>query len=446
MHDCTEFYRERDLRTAEYIGNHDFEVWPAHVAIDAEAATEPPGQLALLALANQLARVHRHITFDVPTTPILLRVPIRFARPTLDETLVHMCSRIDPCGEFRIGSPQPGRVVSLALGNNVQGQYDWYLGADQAVGYLSRHPVGFSSKAGTLRGAALASCLGAAAGFRSMVGLETVPRSVSVWNYAEEHEASLGPESLPPLDVGRVLVVGAGAVASSLVYWLRAFGARGQWTVVDRDVVQVHNLNRSLLFVASDAGWPDRKAKDKAELAASWLPNGRPDAAWYHQSKVVEEHYDVVLGLANDHNVRHYIASRNNTVTLHATTGNNWLSQLHRHIAGVDDCIWCRAGEVGSPTFQCSTGSVELPAGTKTDAALPFLSAASGLMLATALERLQCGELVKENRNDWRWDFGSTYKMASSGFRQCRDDCTRILALEVRRRIDGRSRWVALGK
>jgi hypothetical protein len=170
------------------------------------------------------------------------------------------------------------------------------------------------------------------------------------------------------------------------------------------------------------------------------------DCEWYHESKWVEEHYDVVLGLANDHNVRHFIASRNNTVTLHATTGSNWLSQLHRHIAGVDDCIWCRAGDVTSARFKCSTGNVELPTGTKTDAALPFLSAASGLMLATALERLECGELAKENRNDWRWDFGSTYKMASSGFRQCQSGCARILALDVRRQIDASCRWLALGK
>jgi hypothetical protein len=446
VRDCLGFYRERDLRTTEYMLNRGFEVLPVHIGIDAAAAAEPPGQLALLALANQLARVHRHITFDLPPSPMELRVPVRFAQPTLNETLLYTCSKIDPCGDFQIGMPQTGRVVSIALGNNPHGSYEWYLGADHAVAHLSRSPVGFSNKVGTIRGAALASCLGAAAVFRSMVGLETSPRSVSAWNYAEEEEACLGPEAVTAVDVGRVLMVGAGAVAASLVYWLYAFGARGVWTVVDRDLVQVHNLNRGLIFVASDAGWPDGQPKAKSELLASWLPNGMHDCEWYHESKWVEEHYDVVLGLANDHNVRHFIASRNNTVTLHATTGSNWLSQLHRHIAGVDDCIWCRAGDVTSARFKCSTGNVELPTGTKTDAALPFLSAASGLMLATALERLECGELAKENRNDWRWDFGSTYKMASSGFRQCQSGCARILALDVRRQIDASCRWLALGK
>jgi hypothetical protein len=279
-----------------------------------------------------------------------------------------------------------------------------------------------------------------------MLGLETVPRSVSTWNYAEGQEASPGPTSLATLDVGRVLVVGAGAVAASLVYWLNAFGVGGTWTVVDCDVVQVHNLNRGLVFVAGDAGWLEGEPAIKAKLLASLLPSGRHECVWFHESKLGEQQYDVVLGLANDHGVRHQIASRNFTVTLHATTGANWLSELHRHIAGVDDCIWCRTGEISTPSFGCSTASVELPSGTKSDAALPFLSGASGLMLATALERLESGELAKQDCNDWRWDFGSTYKIASSGFRQCQAGCTRVLPLNIRQEIDKNSRWIALGK
>lgn len=447
MCDSTRFYRQRDLRTSEYLESEPFEVLPVHVGIDAEAAAEPAGQLALLALSNQLARVHRQITFDLPSVSIPVHIPVRFARPTLDDTLLSICSKVDPYGDFRIAPPPAGRILSIGLGSNPPGQYEWYLGADRSIAHLSKSAVGFSSSAGTLRGAALASCLGAAAVFRSMLGLETVPRSVSAWNYAEEgQEASPGPSSLATLDVGRVLMVGAGAVAASLVYWLNTFGVRGTWTVVDRDVVQVHNLNRGLIFVARDAGWPDKEPAIKAKLLASLLPCGRYENAWFHESKFGEQQYDVVLGLANDHGVRHQIASRSFTVTLHATTGANWLSEFHRHIAGVDDCIWCRAGEISTPSFGCSTAGVEVPSRGKSDAALPFLSAASGLMLATALERLESGELAKQNRNDWRWDFGSTYKMVSSGFRQCQAGCTRVLPLNIRLQIDKTSRWIALGK
>ncbi len=129
-------------------------------------------------------------------------------------------------------------------------------------------------------------------------------------------------------------MVGAGAVAAALVYWLSAFGVGGDWTIIDRDVVALHNTNRGMIFTAADAGWPNGVPRRKAELLASFMPGSRWAEEWYHESKIAEEDHDVVLGLANEHDVRHWIASRNNTVTLHATTGVNWLSQLHRHIIG----------------------------------------------------------------------------------------------------------------
>ena len=207
------------------------------------------------------------------------------------------------------------------------------------------------------------------------------------------------------------------------------------------DQVELHNTNRGLMFMPSDAGWPHGASRSKAELLASFISGSRWEPDWYHEAKLVERSYDVVLGLANGHNVRHHIASRNTTVTLQATTGRNWLSQLHRHITGRDDCIWCRAGEVAEPTFGCSTGEIPTPPGERTDAALPFLSAASGLMLATALQRLQSGELADDACNDWRWDFGSTHRMSSFGVRQCRDTCSRTLPAVVRREMNRENRW-----
>jgi molybdopterin/thiamine biosynthesis adenylyltransferase len=277
-----------------------------------------------------------------------------------------------------------------------------------------------------------------------MIGLETVPRNVSAWNYLEGDDSDPGPETLQQLDVGRVLMVGAGAVAASLVYWLVPIGIAGDWTILDRDQVALHNTNRGLVFTPADAGWPDGSPQSKAELLARFISGSTSDISWYHESSLVEQNYDVVLGLANDHDVRHLIASRNYTVTLHATTGANWLSQLHRHITGLDDCIWCRLGEIKTPAFKCATVEVKVSRESKTDAALPFLSAASGLMLATALQRLQLGELANQDRNDWRWDFDSPYKIASSSFRRCREECSRIQPAYIRRKMNANSRWWAL--
>lgn len=449
MTDCREFYRLRDRRTVEYTGHlgvTDVGGAPVHVAIDATAAACAPGQLALLALANQLARVHRRITFAVPDrgVPLVVRTP--FGGTTLGDALLATAA-IDPCGTFGPGTRPEGHVVSIGLGAHVGEGFDWYLGADRAIAYLHRTPVGFTPSVGTLRGAALASCLGAAAVFRTQLGLTVMPRTLSAWNYAEGAQAVPGPDSLELLDVGRVLMVGAGAVGAGLAYWLHAFGVAGDWTVIDKDAVELHNTNRGLVFTAAHADWPHlrpEEAAKKAPVVAAVIPGARAFVGWYDECPAAREKYDVILGLANDRNVRHLIASRNATVTLHATTGANWLSQVHRHIAGRDDCIWCRAGEVQTPLLGCSTGKVERPDGTSSDAALPFLSAASGLMLATALQRLQPGELAVGARNDWRWDFDSPFRMASSGARRCRDDCRRVHPAHLRQRINEGTRWAAL--
>jgi hypothetical protein len=140
--------------------------------------------------------------------------------------------------------------------------------------------------------------------------------------------------------------------------------------------------------------------------------------------------------------VRFHLAHQNAAVALQATTGENWLSQLHRHISGADDCIACRTGEIKTPVFGCSTTVVETPAGEKSDASLPFLSAASGLMLATALQRLQAVELAATSANCWSWDFGSDHRMAATPSRfQCADSCSVVWSPTTRRKILSRSRW-----
>jgi hypothetical protein len=439
--DCEEFYKLRDLRTDEYVGEQPYGLVPVHVGVGAEVSGTPAGQLALLALANQLARVHRQITFDIGTPDARLTIAVPFARATLGDTLLSTVRRIDPCGGFGLNRSPAESAVSIGIGHDAPGQYDWYIGAECAMASLSKRPSPIADTAATLRGAALASCLGAAALFRSAIGLESTPRTLSAWNYLEGSDALPGPASVEPLDVGRVLIVGAGAVAAALIYWLRVFGCGGAWTVLDRDLVALHNTNRGMLFIPADAGWPDGTPRAKAEVLADFLLGARVDRVWYDESMFAEETYDVVLGLANERDVRHQIACRNNTVTLHATTGTNWLSQMHRHIIGVDDCIWCRAGEVSTPKFQCSTAEVGSGDEKKSDAALPFLSAASGLMLAVGLQRLQQGDLAIQDRNDWRWDFGSMYRMVSSSFRRCHPGCARIVSSAVRQWIHSEERW-----
>jgi len=74
---------------------------------------------------------------------------------------------------------------------------------------------------------------------------------------------------------GRVLVIGCGALGSAAVNLLAAAGV-GQITIVDRDFVELSNLQRQLLFKEADAaaGTPKaftagRPARESARMSRS---------------------------------------------------------------------------------------------------------------------------------------------------------------------------------
>jgi molybdopterin/thiamine biosynthesis adenylyltransferase len=447
MIDCEGFYQLRDRRSVEYLGRSIGDLVPVHVAIDTGSAMTPAGQLALLALANQLARMARRISFAVPNPDVSILTRTSFPGETLSQVLLATLSAIDPCGDFVLSNRMPVGAVSIGLGADVGVGLDWYLGADRAVATLGRSPIAFSDFAGTLRGAALASCLGCAAILRTQLGVPVAPRTLSAWNYAEGGQAAYGPESLDIVDVGRVLMVGAGAVGAAVAYWLHAFGVAGDgWAVVDGDNVELHNTNRGLAFVPHHAGWPNGLALKKAAVIAPLISAASAHDRWYHDSPELRGRtFDIVLALANDHDVREQLTHLAAAVSFQATTGEDWVSQLHRHILGRDGCIWCRTGEVKTPRFGCSTGEVTDRNGSRSDAALPFLSAASGLMLATALQRLSMGEPVIDEVNCWTWDFASEYRMtARPALRTCRSGCALVPSPTVRQRIVAGTRWASL--
>jgi hypothetical protein len=139
------------------------------------------------------------------------------------------------------------------------------------------------------------------------------------------------------------------------------------------------------------------------------------------------------------------VAQRDHPVVLHATTGQSWMSQLHRHVSGRDDCIRCRTQDIREAGMKCSTAEVENGSGGDGhDAALPFLSAAAGLMLGTALQRLQAGALLETKHNDWSWDFASQHRMSTRRPRSCKDGCEVRQPPAVRKRMNEGIRWTEL--
>jgi hypothetical protein len=444
MLDADAFYRERDRRSSQYVGSA---IPQSHIIVVAERAGRmASGQLLLLSMANQLARVFRHITFIVPdrNEPVLVRTP--FSGASFGEVLADTVHRIDPFGSFPIvdRASVDGLTISVGPSHELAG-VEWFVGCSGSIAVISRAPVEISDSAGSLRGAALAACLGANAVTRAVMGMPNAERRLSAWNFAEGAAADIGPDDVMPVDVGRVLMVGAGAVAGSAAYQLGVVGIAGEWTVLDRDVVKLHNTSRGMVFQASDTVEWSGTARPKVEAVSAALGQRvRIDRNWFDESSLSGDAYDVILALANERNFRHLVSTRRENVVLQATTSSNWSSQVHRHVLGRDGCVFCRTGRLEPVAFGCSTATVVRQDGGSEDAALPFLSAAAGLMLVTMLERLQRGHLIELPGNGWAWDFHSTNHMARSFAHSCQEDCDRIRPDSMRAGVGGDRRWAEL--
>ena len=237
-------------------------------------------------------------------------------------------------------------------------------------------------------------------------------------------------------------MIGGGAVGAAVVYWLMQWGNRSPWTIVDGDTVELNNTNRSLLVFPDDGGWPSGPRRAKVECLHRYLAEVESVHAWYDEAVETRRVFDTVLVLANERDVRTRVAARCDPIQLQATTGKSWLSQLHRHIAGRDDCVRCRMADIKEPRLGCSRATIGGSARAESaDAALPFLSAASGLMLVSGLQRLQRGEFGREKTNVWNWDFKNIRRMHGSGYYECRSDCAIVQGRNARLRMAEMTCW-----
>jgi hypothetical protein len=78
------------------------------------------------------------------------------------------------------------------------------------------------------------------------------------------------------------------------------------------------------------------------------------------------------------------------------------------------------------------------------DAALPFLSATAGLVLVSALARLQQDALAYGRSNLWNVNLQEPQPWIKGWYRACRPGCTLRLPFAARSHIDRDSRFIGL--
>lgn len=438
------FYAERDRRTVEYGIADPFEA-PAAIVVAPAAAESIPGQVAALALINMAARLHRRLRILIPD--VGLTVPALVKGTSLHDVIAGLVHEIDPFNDLVVtgaGAKVELPTVSIGVGPAVQPVLA--VTADGFAARLGTEAASFGTAPSTVLGAAAAACLGAAALTQLSVGAAVAPVCLSLWDLTEGWSPG-SADVVGPLDLGSVAVIGAGAVASALAYWARHFGVTGDWTFIDGDIVELHNTNRNLGLFARHAGWidgePIREPERKADLAAELL-GACAYPGWYDDWIASERRQpDLVLPLANGPGLRAAAGQQGEPLLLHATTSENWTADLHRHLAEDDGCIACRLPESTSASLACSTSPLPRASGGS-DAALPFLSGSSGLLLLAGLVHLMNGRLSTFDANHWQLhlDLGARHAVTSRTW-PCWHTCTvrRNLPQPLRRRLPRGARW-----
>jgi hypothetical protein len=153
-----------------------------------------------------------------------------------------------------------------------------------------------------------------------------------------------------------------------------------------------------------------------------------------------------VLPLANDRDVRTLITQRGEPLLLHATTSSNWTAQLHRHRPDLDDCPTCRIPGNSAPQLRCATGPTVPEEPGSRDAALPFLSAGAGLLLAAALTDLSESVALGDQFNHWQLDLTLRCHPVTAFRHRPRDGCLHVQPRHIRAAIQasGPRRWDGL--
>ena len=391
-----EFYARRDHRTNLYVGDSVSYVGKTVLLTGDRAALDTyAGQVIARISANMLGRWCRRVKVLIPDIQLH---PLLGTGTLADAVLVQMRGA-NPFGRFEVVEQVDDHDLVLSVGSEVPAD----LGARasttavSAAGWVAavRRPsdggLAIDPQDQNPLGAAAAAVLGGAQVFRDAVGLESIFAPGFLFDaFTGATVASQPPaRSFPDgVDLGRILMTGAGAVGSSAAFFMDIFRVTAQLTCVDADWLKVENLARTALFSYAHCGLKKVEGLEQA-LAGSASIKVMPVDSWWHDTDQNLGAFDLVLPVANEYGVRQRLQAALPPPMIHASTGNNWNVTFGRHIPGRDDCFAERfAGIDKAPKPGCSGGKLPQSEPDAPDASLPFLSFWAGFLIAVDLVRL----------------------------------------------------------
>lgn len=384
------FYELRDARTSLQVASDARQSARIRLSIDDEEAQTFAGQLCFLSLVNMSSRWCRNISLEAPSIKVDPRLQVMFGGADL-QNAARGCGQVaDPFGTFMFAD---------------EGKYSAHIhvGADSPPGAFQVIGRGWIAFAGSEvaaasgndsnpLGAILAACIGACQALRLAIGDQDVAQKacLSLWNFGAGDEADQGPDMVQA-DLGRLAVIGVGAIGAAIAYYMPLLSVSpSHIALVDKDTVEIPNLNRVPVFFADDV------AQGKSVIVSAYLKRFGIDAIsipeWFNGDVVDLGEYDLVVAGANERNVQPLMMANCPPLLIGASTGSAWDAYFQRHIPLVEDCLECRIPTMdGTPVkLHCSSGDITpvTASGEPQTGALPFLSVAAALMALAEIQKL----------------------------------------------------------
>jgi len=334
-------YGEENARFAKVIGVPAAVFSGASVALELppNAVTKAGVEVGFMFAANLLSRIFTNLILIAPDLSL---GPNAWGLQRISD-LVPVLAEIS---EGRVAwqtRDKPDIVVGVGAPPTIAGRFSTYFsfsGCDAAIELELPENV-----PGPI-GALFAACYGTAQAFvyaAQMVGAKFQPMRpfrLSLLNYAETGPAQRCPAQL---DLGRVHLVGVGAIGSAAVYSLCHFpSVEGDLSAIDNDCVDVTNLHRYVLMQKSDAS----AGRAKVEVATRALggqgitvrPYPMSFADFYNKHS---DPIDLLLTPVDSEIGRRSLAAYLPRAILNASTGHTKVTISRHGFADGKACLAC---------------------------------------------------------------------------------------------------------
>jgi molybdopterin/thiamine biosynthesis adenylyltransferase len=326
----------KNLVSADKAPNFKFRNVRVNISASPRLIETQNGQIMALTSVNLITRFAKSINFDVKEkVERKIFVPASNANNFLP-ALGQLVAAIDPSIKVTNQNESKSDDLVVAIGSSeLSSDFQIFINSDGWISELNNgKEIDYQSTNQNPIAAGVSSCLASAEVFKEIlrrlgsqkpsVQKKVKELTFSSLDYTINKGDAPNPKLQGSMDIGRLCLVGAGAVGGGLVYALGYLSdSRGEITVIDFDRIDRSNLNRYLIATETNVG------QAKPDVVAKFLSNTGihviPESTTYNQYSAIHPNssFDTVVSTVDNNEARLQIQSDLPRLILHGATHEN---------------------------------------------------------------------------------------------------------------------------